>query len=149
MTTFSSASPGSDTIERGFVVRLPPRTVSIACGRSIVRRVVTFRSDDAASAFLIAFTEIFANAIDEHARIGSDESITVGVHIGEPDRIEVTDAGDGIEAQPDVSRSDRRRPSERGRGLALARAFVPTLSIETGPTGTSVTLPLEGLGIVR
>lgn len=130
-----------------FVVELPPSEVSIAVGRSVIRRLVTFVDADSESSYLVAATEILANAIDEHERIGSGKPIEMRVDYGDADTIRVIDAGEGFSA--DVDGGDVDESDERGRGLALARAFVDELEIASTPTGTTVTLPLAGRGIVR
>lgn len=141
----------TDHVEhRGATVRLElsPLTVSIAVARSVVRRIVTFRDDEAESSFLVALTEIMANAVDEHQRIGSSTPIVVEVD-ERSEVVRIADAGAGIRpgdvevsVVPDAA-------IERGRGLSIARAFVFDLSIDSTPSGTTVALPLNGFGIVR
>ena len=128
---------------------LPARPVSIAVGRSTIRRIVTFRDEDAESSFLVAFTEIVSNAIDEHRRIGSDATIRVEIRSGAEESVVVSDAGEGIDERA-ADRSEAPTPTtERGRGLALANAFVPDLDLDPSSSGTTATLPLAGFGIVR
>ncbi|WP_148288727.1 ATP-binding protein [Ilumatobacter nonamiensis] len=135
-----------------FRLNMPPSLVSIAISRSAVRRVVTFRDADTESSFLVALTEIVANAIDEHARGGHGRPIVLEVRFGADDLVRVIDTGDGFSDQiaasvkPDHVSGD---PEERGRGLALARALVPTIEFETSGAGSTVTLPVAGFGIVR
>ena len=130
---------------------LPARAVSIAVGRSVIRRVVTFRDADAESSFLVAFTEILANAVDEHRRLDLGDPVRVEI-VQEPvECVRVMDAGAGIAltASAPVTAVDDGEVSERGRGLALARAFVADLELESTEDGTIATLPLHGLGIIR
>ncbi|WP_041298374.1 ATP-binding protein [Ilumatobacter coccineus] len=132
-------------------IHIPPTLVSIAISRSAVRRVTVFRDDDAESAFLVALTEIVANAIDEHVRLGMDESIALEIEFGASDVVRVIDSGAGLQAR---SGSTGNAPSadgplERGRGLELARALVPAIEFDVTERGTTVTLPLAGFGIVR
>lgn len=135
-------------------LEVPPEPVSIAIVRSAVRRLVAFRDDDASSSFLIALTEILSNAIDEHDRIGNGSAVVVTIESGLRDVVTVSDAGEGFDptgytamAMPAAPQGSQVR--ERGRGIALAQAFVPLLSLRSGPAGTHAILPLDGLGIVR
>jgi anti-sigma regulatory factor (Ser/Thr protein kinase) len=137
-----------------FRLSLPPAMVSISISRSAVRRVVVFRDADAESSFLVALTEIVANAIDEHVRVGRDRPIVLEVNFGVVDSVRVIDAGDGLADLSGTSSSSQHPsggddPGERGRGLVLARAMVPTIEFETSDSGTVVTLPIAGYGIVR
>ncbi len=131
-------------------LELSPSPVSIAIGRSVIRRIVTFRDSDAESSFLVAFTEILANAVDEHRRLGLEETIAVEITQGPTESVRVIDAGSGIRnAGGDGMDAAADSVSERGRGLALARAFVEDLELESSTEGTAATLPLKGFGIVR
>lgn len=134
----------------GFTLHLPPRPISIAVARSAVRRVTTFVDDDASSAFLVALTEIISNAIDEHVRLELDDAFTVAMIIGDVDLVVVSDRGDGMDIEaPSGHTATQPVRDESGRGLSIARAFVPNIAFESGPRGTVATLPLEGFGIVR
>lgn len=135
-----------------FRLRMPPSLVSIAISRSAVRRVATFRDSDTESSFLVALTEIVANAVDEHTRLGDDRPIVLEVRFGVDEVVRVTDAGEGFSDRLDPPADPAvvaGKPEERGRGLALARALVPAIEFETSGTGTTVTLPFAGFGIVR
>lgn len=135
-----------------FRLNMPASLVSIAISRSAVRRVVTFRDADTESSFLVALTEIVANAIDEHVRGGHGRPIVLEVRFGADDVVRVIDTGDGFADRVDASANPgvvSGEPEERGRGLTLARALVPTIEFETSGTGSAVTLPVAGFGIVR
>ncbi len=139
---------------RSVHIEVPPNPASIAIARSAVRRVVAFRNDDACSSFLISLTEILSNAIDEHVRIDSELPVLVAIESGERDTVSVRDAGHGFDPTAHTAQSPgaerlESEVRERGRGIALARAFVPALVLRSGPDGTEATLPLDGLGIVR
>lgn len=138
--------------ERGFRLEVPPSLVSIAICRSAVRRVVTFRDPDAESSFLVALTEIVANAIDEHDRLGLGRPIVLEVGFGTEDVVRVIDSGDGYPgpaaAQTGVA-PDADHLQERGRGVTLAQALVPRIVFDASGPGTVVTLPCAGFGIVR
>jgi len=127
---------------------LPNSLVSIAVARSVVRRVTTFASDDAQSSFLIALTEVVGNAVDEHVRLGSVDPVTMTVSYDDSDTVSVSDCGQGYDAEP-ASVVPSNPSQESGRGLAIARSMVPEMAIESTGSGTTVTLPLVGLGIVR
>ena len=137
---------------RTIQVEVPPVAGSIAIARSVVRRTVIFRDDHAHSSFLLAVTEILANAIDEHDRLGLGTAITATIE-SDDDGVAVVrigDVGDGFDPTDRGSGVDEDgRPSDRGRGIALAEAFVPGLTFESGPAGTVASLPLAGMGIVR
>lgn len=139
---------------RSVRIEVPPEPGSIAVARSAVRRVVAFRDDDSCSSFLIALTEILSNAIDEHQRIGTGSSVAVAIESGQRDVIVVSDEGGGFDPSPYTALAvpavePEVEIRERGRGIALAQAFVPLMVVASGPAGTQVTLPLDGLGIVR
>jgi len=140
-------------VDGGFRLELPPALVSLSISRSAVRRVVAFRDSDAESSFLVALTEIVANAVDEHTRLGIDRAVVLEMRFGSDELLRVIDVGEGFSADRRSVRSDAPEPAvdpaERGRGLALARALVPGIAIETSDTGTVVTLPFAGFGIVR
>lgn len=136
----------------GFRLNMPAALVSIAISRSAVRRVVTFRDSDAESSFLVALTEIVSNAIDEHVRLGHGRPIVLDVRFGDHDTVRVVDAGDGYAGRmtdPIDDLADDSAPSVRGRGVILARALVPELTFDASESGTVVSLPLAGFGIVR
>ncbi len=137
----------SDVSEAAACVRveLPPQLVAIAVGRAIVRRLVEFGSNDLQSSYLVAFTEVVANAIDEHQRRGITDAITVSARYGERPAIEVADCGGGVPP----TRAEPEAFAERGRGLALARAFVERLDLTVDERGTTATLPLDEFGALR
>ncbi|MGA9277030.1 ATP-binding protein [Ilumatobacter sp.] len=140
------------SVRGGFRLEMPPALVSISISRSTVRRVVTFRDSDAESTFLVALTEIVANAVDEHARLGVDRPIVLEVRFGSDELVRVIDSGEGfstaLRSVPPIP-IDGGEPDQRGRGLLLARALVPAIAFESSRTGTVVTLPFAGFGIVR
>ena len=139
---------------RSIRVEVPPVPASIAIVRSTVCRAVVFRDDDSCSSFLIALTEILSNAIDEHSRIGLVSAVVVTIDSGQRDVVLVTDSGGGFDPSPHTALAaptvlPDAEIGERGRGIALAQAFVPLMAVRSGPAGTQVTLPLDGLGIIR
>lgn len=151
MTATHDADRATATVR----LELPASDVSIAVGRSVIRRIVTFRDDDATSSFLIAFTEIMANALDEHRRLSSNAPIIVEIEQAPDEIVRVSDSGSGMptSSEPSTSRPGEASTSgakfERGRGLAIARAFVDGLEFQSSSAGTQVTLPLVGYGIIR
>ena len=134
--------------ESWFTVGLAPELTSISVARSIVRRMIVFVSDDAASSYLVALTEVLSNAIDEHHGAGVVDDVVMTVVFGDVDRISITDRGRGVDP---TGRSDPEMDThpESGRGLTLARAFVAGLVLESTTHGTRATLPLAGMGIVK
>ncbi|MEP6296059.1 MAG: ATP-binding protein [Ilumatobacter sp.] len=142
----------NETVAAGPMASVRPElratAVSIAVGRAVLRRVVTFRDPDAESSFLIAFTEIMTNAVDEHVRLASDRPIVVEIEQTPHDLVRVNDSGAGMSDESLVT-SAPDGSVERGRGLALARAFVDDIAFESSPSGTIVSLPLAGFGIIR
>lgn len=131
-----------------FTVGLAPEPSSIAIARSIVRRLTVFVSDDAASSYLTALTEVLANAIDEHQAAEVDADIVMTVVFGERDWVSVADRGRGLDHSTRPNPPGPPRP-DSDRGLILARAFVERLALESTAQGTTATLPLSGHGIVR
>ncbi len=131
-----------------FRLDLPCVELSVSIARSAVRRVVRFDDADAESSFLVALTEVITNAIDEHRRIGTEAPIALEVEFGGVDVVRVIDAGRGL--APELVAESPRMDVERarGRGLALARAFVADLTFDIGAEGTKATLPLAGFGFV-
>lgn len=134
--------------DKGFAVALPAALDSIATARSIVRRVTSFTDDDAESSFLVALTEIVANAIDEHQRLCTEAAVVLTLSLDGDPVVSISDQGAGIANDGSVAAAPEAT-SESGRGLALARAFVPALVIESSAEGTTVSLPLGGLGVMR
>lgn len=115
---------------------------SLPLVRSVVKSVVTFPGVDAQSGFLVAVSEVFTNAVHAHQRARTDREIEIEILVGDPTVVRVRDHGSGF---PFDGSGDRRAPDptiESGRGLLIARAFVPDLSIDTGSDGTTVTLPV-------
>lgn len=148
MTTDTHSTAGVVDAQRRFEVALPLSDVSVSIARSLMRRITTFVSDDAQSSFLIALTEVVGNAVDEHRAAGLDAPIVVIVDYGDADVVQIVDRGRGMRAdvRPGAPASTS---SDSGRGLALARAFVPDMTFDTSAAGTTVTLPLAGLGTIR
>lgn len=134
--------------ERSFHVSLPPTDVSVAIARSMIRRIAVFASEDAESSFLVALTEVVGNAVDEHRNTGIADPVSLVVQYGNIDVVRVVDSGRGIDLI-DRSTSRSTTSDQSGRGLTLARAFVPGMTFDTTGNGTTVSLPLTGLGIVR
>lgn len=148
MSTFHAVDVPVATVR----LELPPAALSIAAGRSVIRRIVTFRNSDLESSFLIAFTEILANAVEEHHRLGLDDAIVVEIVQGDREWVCVADSGGGlmIDEHAEVLESVAANGmSERGRGLALAHAFVSEIAFVSSDYGTAATIPLDGFGIVR
>lgn len=125
-------------------VMLPPSEIAVSISRSIVRRLVVF--DDGESAYLVALTEIVSNAIDEHARSGIDSPISMAVRLAADAGVVVTNCARGADESGD---SLPHGETAAGRGLVLARAFVPGLDVESSSNGWTVTLPLAGFGTFR
>jgi len=93
----------------------------------------------------LAVSEATTNAIEAHNRAGNDESVKIRVSVAKK-RVEVTvvDRGTGfdpttIEAHPPVTDPERLE-YERGLGLTLMRRLTDDCVIESGPSGTTVTL---------
>lgn len=151
--TNATLDAGEVLVDGGFRLNMPPSMVSISISRSAVRRVATFRDADAESAFLVALTEVVANAVEEHVRIGHGRPVVLEVRFGTEDLVRVIDSGTGFAGSRVASAdrpSDEGEPDERGRGVALARALVPAITFDgSSGRGTVVTLPLAGFGIVR
>jgi len=144
----AGAARTDEPCERSFTVTLPNSMISIAIARSVIRRITTFESDDAQSSFLVALTEVIGNAMDEHVRMDIAEPITLSVRCDSTDVVSVSDLGAGYDMTDESSAPDDPT-HQSGRGLALARAFVPAMGVVSSDVGTTVTLPLVGLGIVR
>jgi len=133
---------------RRFDMALPSSDIAVSIARSLVRRITTFASDDAESSFLIALTEVVGNAVDEHRAAALATPIVNVVDYDEHDVVRVVDQGRGMGANV-RSTPPPSAAAESGRGLALARAFVPDMTFDSSDAGTTVTLPLAGLGIIR
>lgn len=154
--TDTSDAVTSDAKTPGFRLLLPPDSTSIAVARSVIRRTVRFRNDDSESRFLTGFTDLLINAIEEHQRRGIDEPIVVAAEFGQASLVSITDVGggytasdaDGLFGNPARVVHTDRMP-ERGRGVAIATLLVPGLTIDSSDSGTTVTLPLEGSGVLR
>lgn|GEM_PF-2305245 len=138
---------------RRFVqVSLPVDDVAVAIARAMVRRVTTFASDDAESSFLIALTEVVSNAVDEHRDAGVVDPVVMTIDYESAEVVYVTDRGRGFDDRsmlPPTGMADVEETDQSGRGLALARAFVPGIKFDSDDSGTTVSLPMVGIGIVR
>ncbi|WP_420451904.1 ATP-binding protein [Ilumatobacter sp.] len=134
-----------------FCLELPPLAVAATVARSAIRRVFTFDDPDRESSFLVALTEIVTNAIDEHRVHAPDRAVVVEVGLGRFPEVRVIDEGRGLDLTDtdDVAGEGPAPTDQTGRGLALARAFVPSLSFVTSPNGTTAILPLDGFGSPR
>lgn len=135
----------------GFAIELPPTDIAMSVARSAVRRVIEFDGQDAESSFLVALTEIVANAIDEHRRSAPDDRVVVDVRLTSDAVVTVRDRGVGLKAELASGSSvvATLPENESGRGLSLARSFVPDLEFVVDDTGTSAILPLSGFGRPR
>lgn len=118
--------------------------------RALVRswcRDVGLVEDVEVRGLLVAVTEIATNAMSAHARIGSDEPITVECRAGaDALTISVGDTGRGVDdaVMASVLRGERVPDTDGlGVGLQLATSLVSDLQIETTPEGTRVTVTVE------
>ena len=129
--------------ERGFSLHLPPSATSIAVARSVVRRTVGFRDDDAAGRFLTALGEIVVNAIAEHQLRDDPSEVTVTAELAGSAHVTVVNAidPDATRGLPFATTGDAER---LGDGLSVAFALVPALSVRLELTRIRVTLPLRG-----
>ena len=108
----------------------------LAAVRMVLRRTLPDLPDDQASLFHGAVTEILVNAIQSHARIGSDEPVTIRLDLGDAPTITIVDAGPGFDPEViDIT------PDRTSRGLAIARTVCPDLRIDSSSAGTVVVLP--------
>ncbi len=117
-------------------VRLSNDLETIAFARMVIRHSLPPLEEELESLFFGAFTEIVTNAIQEHTRRAIDTDVEVVISNGRHPLIEVVDSGAGFDADAPTSADDRL-----GLGLLITRSVVPGMSIESGPSGTRVSLP--------
>ena len=113
----------------------------VAAGASLDPRLADSRIDD----LRLVVSEATTNAIEAHAKLGSDELITIRCDLAE-DRIEVEveDRGDGLDPEaisplPPVT-DPIRLEVERGPGIPLMRVLADEHEIKTSEAGTAVRL---------
>ena len=151
--TRQGKTTASDEMDAGVAeptvrVFLSPDVASVAVARSAVRRAVRFDTDDLASRFLTALTEIVVNAIEQHQGAESESSIIVDLDLGDGASVAVANEADGGSVDLDarsVGHTDDVRNS-RGRGLSMARVLVPAMTISQSDSDIRITLPLRGFG---
>jgi len=128
----------------------PPSTVrislsndlgTIAFARMVIRNLMPPLDESQEPLFYGALTEIVTNAIEEHHRIETDADVEITVVTGTEALIKVTDSGTGFDTD-----AERTSDDDSGLGLMISRTVVPGLDIDSGPGGTTVTLPYPGVG---
>ncbi|MEM9041326.1 MAG: ATP-binding protein [Actinomycetota bacterium] len=135
------AEPGSAVLGE-IALDVPSSSESLSLVRSVVRRVVDFDTFDEQSGFLVAVGEVFTNAVAAQRRAPVREPIRVVVSLGVDRCIRIEDQGNGFPGVGDEPTAPPE-PVAMGRGLLIARAFVPDLTIVSSTAGTSVTLPIR------
>ena len=108
--------------------------------RLVLRRTQpALLSDDEASLFLTAFTEVAANAVKAHQQHNIDRPIELQVRNRPPMSVTVIDCGPGFDIDnPPPLPPDQ---TEGGLGLMIAKGIRPNMTIESGSEGTRVVLP--------
>ena len=128
-------------------VRFAPTHHALADARAVVRALVDFGDEHGERAFMTAMTEILVNSIEEHVRVGTDDSIVVSVELRPEPSVVVVDRGHGFDRE-----AERARAGDvgdlRGRGLAIAAALVPRTSTTSDEHGTTTRMPV-GPGRLR
>ncbi len=114
---------------------VPSDTANAPLVRSCLRDVIDFTDEDASSSFLIAVTEVFVNAVEASLRHTPAPPVIVEFWDAPERQVKIVDRAGGIEPGSAAG--------TLGLGLTVARAFVPRLSIEPHPGGTSVVLSME------
>lgn len=130
--------------ERGrqFHFSLFPDNRASFLARDEVRRLFDFADDETAMGVLTALTEVVQNAVNAHIGVPTDRHIEITFD-GEPPRGRVVDFAGGFDWE--IVRNTTAAPnSTTGRGLRLAQAFIPDLTVTTGTDGTTVELPFGG-----
>lgn len=110
--------------------------------RTETRDLFVFRDDAAAAQLLTAVTEMVQNAVSAHIAASDEQPIEV-TFVADPPSCRVADTGPGFGWET-VTESTPDPTSPSGRGLLIATAFVPGLTLTSGPDGTTVELPFEG-----
>ena len=129
-------------------IEIPPSFDNLAMVRSVLSQSLgaeTVLKQERLQDLRLAVSEAATNAIEAHTREGIDTSINIRVAIS-PRRVEVTvvDHGHGfdptmLEAHPPVTDPERLE-YERGLGVTLMRRLTDDCTIDSGPSGTTVTL---------
>lgn len=129
-------------------IEIPPSFDNLAMVRSVLSQSLgaeTVLKQERLQDLRLAVSEAATNAIEAHTREGIAASINIRVAIS-PRRVEVTviDHGRGfdptsVEAHPPVTDPERLE-YERGLGVTLMRRLTDDCTIDSGPSGTTVTL---------
>lgn len=106
------------------------------------RRLFDFDDDDTASGLLTALSEIVQNAVNAHTDAAVERVIEI-TFTGDPTGARIVDFGQGFDWQGTLDTTSEPT-STHGRGLHIASAFVPDMTITSGNSGTSVNLPFGG-----
>ena len=104
-----------------------------------LRSILRFGSTDDESELMIAVSEIAHNAVSAQSVV-TDRPIEIAVD-GLPPTVSITDHAGGFVPPP--SSTPPAVDSTSGRGLLLARAFVPAMEILATHDGTTVRLPMR------
>ncbi len=126
-------------------LRLPRRRSSVSVARHLVRGALETAGSSTGSTddVVLALSEACANAV-RHAGRGAEYTLVVGID-GPWCRIDVRDAGQAFTAPAAVLPG---ADAEGGRGLALMRALMDEVTVDSAPeTGTHVRMD-KRLGIV-
>lgn len=125
-----------------FEFSVSPTNEATHHARVEARRCFDFDDDSVAAQLLTALTEVVQNAVGAHIDAGNGRHIDV-TFAADPPECRVVDSGHGFDW--DTVRDSTPDPScPTGRGLLISMAFVPTMTVTTGPSGTTVELPFEG-----
>ena len=125
-----------------FRLTLAPTNRASPLARDEARRLFDFDDDDTAARLLTALSEVVQNAVDAHIGVPTEQHIEL-TFSANPPRSRVVDFAGGFDWET-VRNSTPAPDSMTGRGLLLARAFVPDLTITTCTNGTTVELPFAG-----
>lgn len=124
------------------------RTAGAAEARHLARQHFDFEDDDVEAVHLVAFSEIVQNAIHAHLHDGIEQPIEV-TFTADPPMWSVVDHARGFDIESVLDKPPPPTTAASGRGLLIAKAFVPAIQIQSGLTGTTVRLPLSGARWVR
>lgn len=136
----SAVEAGPTSIKMSMAIELPRDRASVPTVRHLAAQSLTELGvvEEIVDDVEIALSEVCTNVID-HAEFGDSYEVQISVR-DDDCRIRVIDSGQGFDVDARVE-SGSRLESERGRGLAIVRAVMDQVGLESRPNqGTLVTL---------
>lgn len=132
-------------------IEIPPAFEHLAMVRSVLANALEAEGalkQERLQDLRLAVSEGTTNAIESHQAAGTDAPVRIGVAVEATQvTVSIADQGGGfdpakLKPHPPVTDPERLQ-YERGLGITLMRTLADRCDIETGPTGTTVTLTMN------